>query len=478
MLWFLAGVASGVVLQLDMASFQPTLAEGPTVVMYYGHDCPHCADIQPVFEEVSNRLAEKATFAAVDVFKHQDVADEQGILEVPSFKLYDGVIRLDFDEQPDEQSLVRFVDSGTSVGYTEVASRAEALKVCSDVCFLYRGGGDFLRAAVKTNARNHGMWFWLAGSSVKEELEMVYGRGEQFRAVPIESTPPTAEALEVYRVPLLPGFEEWGHRLMSTGRNITVAVGPRVKVEATRKLLEAFAQEVQSNAIVVTLYSESSEETAKDATAGKTDFALVVPAETGRYLLPLPADVDVMVDFVAKAFDGTGEVVYMSEPAPPQSNEVVQRLVGSTFQSVFSDEKDFLLLVTGNPCQNCESLTFSLAELGRQRGDSLVVGTLDGNLNEIPVDGFDFWEFPSLFLIKKGKRFGIACVAKSEADLEACADSKAEEAVAQWDLMGDETGLGFDNGFEDGFEDGQYDEDDYEDQEYEGRNDFNFHDEF
>ena len=475
MLWFLAGVASGVVLQLDVASLRATLATGPTVVMYYGHDCPHCAEIKPVFEEISNRLAEKATFAAVDVFKHQDVADEQAILEVPSFKFYDGVIRLDFDEQPDEQTLVRFVDSATSVGYTEVASRAEALEECSDVCFLYQGEGDFLKAAVKTNARNHGRWFWIAGVSVKEELEVVYDRGEEFRVVSLESTPPTPEALEVYRVPLLPGFEQWGHRLMSTGRNITVAVGPRVKVEAARKLLEALAEEVQANAIVVTLYSESSEETAKDATAGKTDFALVVPAATGRYLLPLPADVDVMADFVAKAFEGNGEVVYMSEPAPPLSVGVVQTLVGSTFESVFSDERDFLLLVTGNPCLNCESLTLSLGELGTRRGDSLVVGTLDGSLNEIPVDGFDFWEFPSLFLIKKGRRFGIACVAKSDTDLEACADSKAEEAVGQWDLMGDETGLGF----EDGFDDVEYEGDDYEDHEYEDEhNDFNFHDEF
>jgi len=60
------------------------------VVEFYLPDCPACAEMAPLLEEMSRELEEQAVFAKVNAEGNMDVALQYGVLMTPTFKLFCG----------------------------------------------------------------------------------------------------------------------------------------------------------------------------------------------------------------------------------------------------------------------------------------------------------------------------------------------------------------------------------------------------
>ena len=63
-------------------------ANMPVIVDFWARWCPWCMKLMPVFEEVSKLYAGKLIFAKVDVEKHQDIAQANGVMGIPVLKTF------------------------------------------------------------------------------------------------------------------------------------------------------------------------------------------------------------------------------------------------------------------------------------------------------------------------------------------------------------------------------------------------------
>ncbi|KAJ2784757.1 mitochondrial thioredoxin [Coemansia interrupta] len=69
--------------------FKALIKENPKAVAdFYASWCSACKTMTPVFEDLSNKYPD-VTFISVDVDDGEDLAHEQGITAMPTFKLFD-----------------------------------------------------------------------------------------------------------------------------------------------------------------------------------------------------------------------------------------------------------------------------------------------------------------------------------------------------------------------------------------------------
>jgi thioredoxin 1 len=62
----------------------------PVIVDFWAPWCPWCMKLMPVFEEVSKTYEGKLSFAKVDVEKHPDIAEANGVMGIPVMKMFCG----------------------------------------------------------------------------------------------------------------------------------------------------------------------------------------------------------------------------------------------------------------------------------------------------------------------------------------------------------------------------------------------------
>jgi hypothetical protein len=96
--------------------------------------------------------------------------------------------------------------------------------------------------------------------------------------------------------------------------------------------------------------------------------------------------------------------IYRSEPVPPKSPGVIQKLVGSSYWDVVTDlSKDVFVIFTKPRCQACDklySMYRGIAQLTSRLNTSSLFTSIDVRLNSVEV-GFFLKTIPSIVLFPK-----------------------------------------------------------------------------
>ena len=69
--------------KIDSPEFDSAISSGVAIVDFNATWCGPCRMLAPVLEELSQELAEKASFYAVDVDDNQEIAARYGIASIP-----------------------------------------------------------------------------------------------------------------------------------------------------------------------------------------------------------------------------------------------------------------------------------------------------------------------------------------------------------------------------------------------------------
>ncbi len=73
---------------LTSADFKSTIASGVTLVDMYADWCGPCQAIAPIIEELSHDYTGRATMTKVDVDASPEIAQEFGIMSIPSILIF------------------------------------------------------------------------------------------------------------------------------------------------------------------------------------------------------------------------------------------------------------------------------------------------------------------------------------------------------------------------------------------------------
>jgi thiol-disulfide isomerase/thioredoxin len=78
------------VVELDHLSFQQLMGSTDKLVIveFYLTDCPVCQAMEPVYEALSEELAEEAVFGKIDAQVNLDLALQYGVVGTPTYKLF------------------------------------------------------------------------------------------------------------------------------------------------------------------------------------------------------------------------------------------------------------------------------------------------------------------------------------------------------------------------------------------------------
>ncbi len=76
--------------EIDEMEFERLTKESSklVVVEFYLTTCPHCVEIAPVYEEISQELRDEAIFTKIDAQANMRLSSRFGIIGTPTFKFF------------------------------------------------------------------------------------------------------------------------------------------------------------------------------------------------------------------------------------------------------------------------------------------------------------------------------------------------------------------------------------------------------
>lgn len=76
--------------EMDQESFSSLIKKTDKLVIveFYTTTCPNCRAIEPVYQQLSKELQNKAAFAKVNAQSHTVLASSYGVRGVPTFKFF------------------------------------------------------------------------------------------------------------------------------------------------------------------------------------------------------------------------------------------------------------------------------------------------------------------------------------------------------------------------------------------------------
>lgn len=79
----------GHILELTDDTFHQTVAEGVTLVDFYGPWCPPCKLLEPALERLATEYEGRAVIARVDVDQHAESATDNAVEDIPTLIFFD-----------------------------------------------------------------------------------------------------------------------------------------------------------------------------------------------------------------------------------------------------------------------------------------------------------------------------------------------------------------------------------------------------
>ena len=83
-------MADNEVKELSDASWEAAVerSERPVVVMFYSPVCPHCAAMEPHFQELAGEFGREVFFGRINVMQNPWTGERYGIRGTPTFKFF------------------------------------------------------------------------------------------------------------------------------------------------------------------------------------------------------------------------------------------------------------------------------------------------------------------------------------------------------------------------------------------------------
>ncbi|MCR5272760.1 MAG: thioredoxin [Lachnospiraceae bacterium] len=83
--------------KINSDEYNKNYKNGVTVIDFNATWCGPCQMLAPVLEEISEELADKANFVAIDTDDNQDLAREFGIMSIPAVAVVKDGVKVDMN---------------------------------------------------------------------------------------------------------------------------------------------------------------------------------------------------------------------------------------------------------------------------------------------------------------------------------------------------------------------------------------------
>ncbi len=88
-------MASDKIVQLTAQNFGESIASGTTLVDFWAGWCRPCKMIAPIVDQIADEYADKLAVAKVDIDAHGALAQQFGVMSIPTLMLFQNGVPVD-----------------------------------------------------------------------------------------------------------------------------------------------------------------------------------------------------------------------------------------------------------------------------------------------------------------------------------------------------------------------------------------------
>lgn len=415
-----AAAAAKEVVTLTSANFDAHIREHTkTLVMFHAPWCGHCKKLAPEFEDAAQQLKGKASvkLATLDATAHRDVAENHNIKGYPTVKWFEEGVSHDFDGGRTAEGIAGWVTERTGPAVVETNHPAEPREVANVVLYAENLSPGFHEAA-RSN-RKKAAWYWVKRTgnpriALQHKGEAPLEFQGSFAANQISAF------LKANTFPLFGKLDgdSWD-RYMESGKGLVWSMfdqhGGDVEgvLSKHRDTMTAVASTFRDK-YAVTYTDTVKFREALDSVLGVTKFPCIAvqlkPAARRAYAHFGELTEAAITQFIRDAEAGKLEPLLKTEEVPTSDGSAVVQVVGKTFkQEVFDAQKDVVVHVHAPWCGQCKKFAPEYKKLaekvkGEGYGDLLKLTSMDGTLNDSPVDEIEWSGFPTVYFVKAGQK--------------------------------------------------------------------------
>merc|ERR1712099_68437 len=411
-----AVLATGEVVQLTTDTFDGFMKEHNNVlVKFYAPWCGHCKSLAPEYEKASEEVPEGVMLAEVDVTA--DEAKELGtrfeIKGFPTMKFFRDGEPEDYDGGRTQDTIVQWIKRATSDPVTVMASLEAARKEFSDETLIvgtFKKDSEVGKTFEKVAKANRMLGKFISIEGDLDTVQICRANDEDIPSASITTMDDMKKFISTERLPYFgpvdgSNFSDY----METGLDFLWFAGSKEEMESVKAEMSKIGKDTRGKFNVVWLDSVEYSRQA-EGMLGVSEFPALVRTldGPGRYVFPAGEVTQTSVaSWLSDIEDKKIEPTLKSEDIPETNDDAVKVAVGKNFEQIVSDDKDVLLEIYAPWCGHCKKLEpiyTEVAEKVKELSPNTVIAKLDGTANEIPVSGYEFQGFPTLYFKKAGQK--------------------------------------------------------------------------
>lgn len=138
-------------------------------------------------------------------------------------------------------------------------------------------------------------------------------------------------------------------------------------------------------------------------TLTETPVIVVLKDARNKFVSTEPATEEGIRTFVSKVENGEVTKLLKSAPVPENDVAPVKTLVGKNYQTIFQDEREYLVKIYAPWCGHCKTIAPHFVEAAKalSSNPNIVLAEFDGTLNE--VEGVEISGYPTILWYPKDK---------------------------------------------------------------------------
>ncbi|KAK1289767.1 Protein disulfide isomerase-like 1-5 [Acorus calamus] len=420
------------------------VVEGNPFVLLLGYApwCPRSAELMPRFAEAAMDLKgmdgdRVVVVAKLDAERHTKAAEQLGVRGFPSLLLFVNGSSILYSGGFSREEIVMWTRKKTGYPVIRLTSHAMAEEFCSkhDIYLLglfedFKGPDydEFLKAATADNeiqfveASNLDVAEVLFPNIKPQKQFLGLAKNEPERFIKFEETFEEAKILhfiQYNKFPLVTTLTE-----LNSARVYSTPIKLQVYVFAENDDLKSLLDPIRD---VARKYKEKIMFVHVDPTEDslakpfltlyglEPEKPLVTAFDNrvgSKHLLESDLTPNNLEEFCSGLLGGNLSPYYKSEPIP-ETKEVVQKIVGRTFDALVLDSSDNIFLEVYTPwCIDCEATSKQVAKLAKHfKGmENLIFARIDASANEHPKLQID--NYPTLLFYPSGDKSNPVKVSK------------------------------------------------------------------